>query len=547
MKDTAVLKWIYNNCEKRRAEGVVLVVLNAWSAVCVTLFAMFSKIVMDNAQDKDADALFKNALILCFLIISQIIARVVASFVEAIGQGKSEIRLKTNVFSNIIYSKYANVNERHSGDLMARLTADVTVVSDSYIHILPTLVGYLVRIISAAIALWTLDKRFALIFIVCGTILIFVAALFRKKLKSLHLAVQKRDARVRSFMQEMLENLFAVKVFGIEEKIIKRSHKQQKKFYREKVRKKSFSILATISFSLAFATGFLAAVSYGAFGVLNGMMTFGTVIAIIQLVNQLQSPVMGVTSVLPSFYAMIASAQRLMEISEIEKDDSQCDYSVSYEDFKKIKAENISFGYADEKVISDISFSVNKGDFVGIKGPSGAGKSTIFKLITGLYSADEGSISIETEKGDYACQKTRHLFSVVPQGNMLFSGTIRENVTMLKPDATESEIKEALSDACAEFVYDIDGGLDFVLSEDGGGISEGQAQRLAVARALLGNGKILLMDESTSALDSESEKKLIENLKARKDITVLFITHRESVLFNCDYEITVLNGKVQES
>lgn len=547
MKDTAVLKWIYNNCEKRRAEGVVLVVLNAWSAVCVTLFAMFSKIVMDNAQNKDADALFKSALILCFLIMSQIVARVVSSFVEAIGQGKSEIRLKTNVFRNIVYSRYANVNERHSGDLMARLTADVTVVSDSYIHILPTLVGYLVRIASAAIALWTLDKRFALIFIICGTILIFVAAAFRKKLKSLHLAVQKRDSRVRSFMQEMLENLFAVKVFGIEEKIIKRSQKQQKKFYREKVRKKSFSIIATISFSLAFAAGFLAAVSYGAYGVLNGTMTFGTVVAIIQLVNQLQSPVMGVTSVLPSFYAMIASAQRLMEISEMEKDDSQCDYSVSYDDFKKIKAENISFGYADEKVISDISFSVNKGDFVGIKGPSGAGKSTIFKLITGLYSADKGSISIETEKGDYACQKTRHLFSVVPQGNMLFSGTIRENVTMLNPHATEELIQKALSDACAEFVYDIDGGLDFVLSEDGGGISEGQAQRLAVARALLGNGKILLMDESTSALDSESEKKLIDNLKARKDITVLFITHRESVLFNCDYEITVLNGKVQES
>lgn len=547
MKDTAVLKWIYNNCEKRRAEGVVLVVLNAWSAVCVTLFAMFSKIVMDNAQNKDEDALFKSALILCFLIISQIVARVVSSFVEAIGQGKSEIRLKTNVFRSVVYSRYASVNERHSGDLMARLTADVTVVSDSYVHILPTLVGYLVRIVSAAIALWSLDKRFALIFIICGAILIFVAVAFREKLKSLHLAVQKRDARVRSFMQEMLENLFAVKVFGIEEKIIKRSQKQQKKFYREKVRKKSFSILATISFSLAFATGFLAAVSYGAYGVLNGTMTFGTVVAIIQLVNQLQSPVMGVTSVLPSFYAMLASAQRLMEISEMEKDDSQCDYSISYDDFKKIKAENISFGYADEKVISDISFSVNKGDFVGIKGPSGAGKSTIFKLITGLYSADEGSISIETEKGDYACQKTRHLFSVVPQGNMLFSGTIRENVTMLNPQATEEEIQKALSDACAQFVYDIDGGLDFVLSEDGGGISEGQAQRLAVARALLGNGNILLMDESTSALDSESEKKLIENLKARKDVTVLFITHRESVLFNCDYEITILNGKVQES
>lgn len=547
MKDTAVLKWIYNNCGKRKAESVALVVLNAWSAVCVAMFALLSKVVIDNAQEKDSDALFKNALILLFLILSQILARVTASFIEAVSQGKAEIKLKTSVFKSIIYGEYAVASERHSGDLMTRLTADVSFVSDNYVHIFPTLVGYIVRISSAAVALLALDKRFAIVFIVCGIVVVLVATVFRKKLKNLHMKVQKRDARVRSFMQEMLENLFAVKVFGIEEKIINRSYKQQKKFYREKVKKKSFSVLATISFSLAFAAGFLAAVSYGAYGILKGTMTFGTVIAIVQLVNQLQSPVVGVTSVIPSFYSMIASAQRLMEISEIEKDDAECDLSITYNDFKEIKAEKVSFGYGDEKVISDATFAIKKGEFIGIKGPSGAGKSTVFKLITGLYSPDSGSIFVETEKGNYFCRKLRHLFSVVPQGNMLFSGSVKENITLLRPDATEEEIKNAISDACAEFVYDLDGGLDFVLSEDGGGISEGQAQRLAVARALLGEGKILLMDESTSALDSKSEERLLYNLKKREDITVLFITHRESVLESCDREIVVSDGKIEES
>ncbi len=547
MKDMATLKWIYNNCGKRWSEGVALVVLNAWSAVCVTLFAMLSKSVMDYAQAGDADNLFKGAIALLVLIISQILSRIVSSFVEAISQGKAEIKLKTNVFRSIIYGEYAKVNEHHSGDLMTRLTADVTYVSDNYVHIFPALVGYVVRILSAAVALFALDRRFAIIFVVCGVLVVTVAAIFRKNLKVLHQKVVMRDARVRSFMQEMLENLFAVKVFGIEEKIIKRSHKQQRKFYREKVKKKSFSILATIGFSLAFAAGFLAAISYGSYGILNGTMSFGTVVAIVQLVNQLQSPVVGATSVIPSFFSMLASAQRLIEIAEIDKDTAVCDEAITYDDFKRIKAEAVAFGYGEENVISNATFSVEKGEFVGVKGPSGAGKSTIFKLITGLYETNEGSIYIETNKGIHFCRNTRHLFSVVPQGNMLFSGSVRENITMLYPDASDDEISLAITDACAEFVYDLENGLDFMLGEDGAGISEGQAQRLAVARALLGKGKILLMDESTSALDEQSEKRLLANLKNRKDLTIIFITHRQSVLDCCAREIEVLEGRIAEN
>lgn len=545
--DISVLKWIHKSCGKRSRESVALTFLNAWSALCVTLFAILSKTVMDNAESHNREALIKNVIILFLLIASQIISRIVSSYIEAVSQGKAEIALKTRIFSSIIYGTYADSAERHSGDLMTRLTADVLTVSDTYVHILPALTGYAVRILTGAAALFMLDRRFAFIFIVCGVLLIITAALLRKTLKTLHRKVQEKDSRVRSFMQEMLENLFAIKVFGIEDKIINRSIKQQKKFYREKVRKKSFSILASIGFSIAFAAGFLGAMAYGSYGVLEGTMTFGTVVAIIQLVNQLQSPIMGFTGIIPSFFGMTASAQRLIEISSGERELKKDTDAVDYECFNRIKASHVSFGYGEDSVFKDCSFVIEKGDFVGIKGPSGAGKSTIFKLIAGLYNADEGEIHIETSYGNIPCKEARSLYSVVPQGNMLFSGTVRENITMLRPEATEEEIEKALNDACAEFAYDLENGLDFVLGENGAGISEGQAQRLAIARALLGKGKILLMDEATSALDNESEATLLEKLSVRKDLTILFITHRESVLEKCGKIITVADGKIDES
>ena len=546
MKDTSVLKWIYRNCGKRNKETVALIVLNSWSALCVTLFAMLSKTVMDNAQNGEKDALLKNVLLLLVLILSQMVARVLSSLVEAISQGRAEIDLKSAIFSSIIMGEYAESVERHSGDLMSRLTADVQMVSENYVHILPATVAYLVRIFTAAIALYSLDKNFAVIFIFCGLLFVLVAALSRKHLKTLHRRVQEKDSKVRSFMQEMLENLFAVKVFGIEEKVIRISLKQQKKFYHEKVKKKSFSILAGIGFSLAFAVGFLAAVAYGSFGILNGAMTFGTVVAIIQLVNQLQSPAVGITSVIPTFFGMITSAQRLIEISGSKETDIEL-ADVSYEDFVKLRMEKAVFGYGEEKVITDANFTVNKGEFIGIKGPSGSGKSTIFKLLTGLYPTDGGRVVVETEDDELDCKYTKRLFSFVPQGNMLFSGTVRENVTMLSPKATDEEIEQALKIASAEFAYELEGGLDFVLGEAGAGISQGQAQRLAIARALLGEGKILLMDESTSALDNETEKAVVDNLKSIEDLTVLFITHRETVLEQCDRTITASDGKIWEN
>ncbi len=546
MKDMSVIKWIYKNCGKRNKEGVALVVLNAFAAVCATLFAVASKSVMDSAEGGNREALIKNVAMLLVLLFVQLFSRIASSFVEAISQGKAEISLKSMVFSKLVYGEYAESIERHSGDLMSRLTSDVLFVSEQYVHILPNTISNLLKLGTAIIALYTLDKRFFIVILVCSVLVPLLIGVSRKYIKDLHRKVREKDSLVRSFMQEMLENLFAVKVFGIEEKIINISLKQQKSFYHQKVKKKSFSILASIGFSIAFSIGFLIAIAYGSFGVLNGTMTFGSVIAITQLVSQLRAPAVSISSVVPTFYSMIASAQRLMEISNSKSEEIEYP-EMDYDEFVKIRVENATFGYKEEKVINNASFTINKGEFVGIKGPSGAGKSTLFKLITGLYPLDNGSAVIETTKGDMDCKYTKRLFSFVPQDNMLFSGTVRENITILNPDVTDDEIKKALESSAAEFAYDLDGGLEFELGEAGEGVSQGQAQRLAIARALLGKGKVLLMDEATSALDSETEKRVMNNLKNKDEITVVFITHHEKILEDCDRTITVENCTVSEN
>lgn len=544
MKDREAVRWIRRHCGKRGAECAVLVALNAYSAVCVTLFALLSKAVIDCAQRGDGEGFLRWAVLFLLLIVSQMASRAVSAVVEAMSRGKAEMCLKTHIFSNLIYGEYASVKKRHSGELSARLSADVGVVSDTAVHLLPAVTAYIIRIIGAGAALFAMDKRFAFAFLLCAVLVALFAALIRKPLKSIHSSVQEKDAGVRSYMQEMAENLFAVKIFKIEDKVIEKSKLLQKTLYKAKVQKQSFSAAASIGFSLAFGVGFLAAVVYGASGILKGTLTFGTVTAVIQLVNQLQAPTSGITGVLPSFFSMTASASRLMEL-ECGKEENP-DINLKYDDFVKIQASNLSFAYDDgEAVIKNSSFEIAKGDFAVICGESGAGKTTLFKLITGLYTPDEGKVEVIMNDRAVSGTCCRELFSYVPQGNMLFSGTIRENLTILNPEAGDGEIEAALKTACADFVWDLPEKTEFVLGESGAGLSEGQAQRIAIARALLGKGKILLMDEATSALDPETEKRLLSNLKSLGDITLVFITHREAVLKESNKILRAENGSIQ--
>lgn len=544
MKDTAAIKWIRQSTGNRDAEGAVLILLNALIAVCTTLFAVLSKSVIDAAQKGDFYSLRRYVIILSSVILLQVLSRVFAYLIEAASQGKAEICIRTRVFSSILGGNFAEMGSYHSGELMTRLTADVSVVSEAAVHIVPAAVLNIVKLVSAAVTLLALDRKFAFVFIVCGIAVSAAAAILRNPIKKFHRMVQEKDGKLRSFLQEYIENLFAVKVFGIEKKTVSRSEKRQKALYRAKLKRAGFSIISQLGFSFAFAVGFLAAVAYGANGILTGTMTFGTVTSLILLVNQLQSPVSGITAIIPSFFSMTASASRLAEITEKSGEETKTE-SIDYSSFKGIEAKNLSFDYDGEPVIVNADFSINKGDFIGICGRSGAGKTTLFKLLTGLYKPVSGEVLIKTENGIKNADVLRNLISFVPQSNMLFSGTIRENITLLNRNATDTEIENALKISCSDsFVKSLPMGLETVLSEDGGGISQGQAQRLAIARAVLSGKKILLMDEASSSLDTETERRFIENLKKMDGITVLFITHREEVLRNCGKIIEISGGEI---
>lgn len=537
MKDRTAVKWIRQNTGNRDAEGAGLVLLNALIAVCTTLFAVISKSVIDFAQKGDLKSLKKYAVILFAAIAVQMSARIFSTLLEAVSQGKTEICLKTRVFSSILNGNFAKMSFYHSGELMTRLTADVSVVSELSVHIVPAAVLNVVKIFSSAVTLLALDRNFALVFIVCGSTVSFVALILRNPIKKFYRRVLEKDEKLRSFMQETVENLFAVKIFGIERKMVRRSEKKQKELYVAKLKKIGISVVSQLGFSFAFSMGFLAAVAYGANGILKGTMTFGTVTSLILLVNQLQSPILGITGIIPSFFSMVTSASRLAEITENEIETEKIE-NISYEDFEAIDVTSLTFNYDGEPVIENADFTIDKGDFVGICGRSGAGKTTLFKLLTGLYEPVSGSVSVRTVNGIKNADCLRSLISFVPQSNMLFSGSLRENITLLNPNATDEDIEEALKLACAdEFVESLPAGLETKLGEDGSGISQGQAQRLAIARALLSGRKILLMDEATSSLDAETERRFIENLKAIDGITVLFITHKIEVLENCSRTI----------
>ena len=292
------------------------------------------------------------------------------------------------------------------------------------------------------------------------------------------------------------------------------------------------------------------ALIYGGVKILGDLLSYGSLSAILQLVNNVQVPFASLSNVLPKYYAMVASSERLMEIEDIESevDTPYVDAKSTYENMLGIKIDGVEFSYDREKVLVDASFYINKGDFVMIEGSSGVGKSTLIKLLLGVYGVDGGKIEIKTNDGVIAVDKsTRTLFSYVPQGNMIFSGTIKENVTFVNESATEEQIVNALKISCAyEFISKLPAGLETVVGENGVGLSEGQVQRLAVARAILCDAPIVLLDEATSALDERTEEELLKNLKALENVTLIIITHKKAAAEICNRRIKINQKNIVE-
>ena len=550
MKKNSTLKWIFDNSKKQRVKIVLLLIGNALFSLLSVVFALLIREIIDSASvHKDVDRLISFAVAIICVVFLQFGFRVFINALTENIKARLELDYKSQLFRSILNKKHEKLNGYHSGELLTRLTSDVSIVSDGVSSILPTVVSALSRLICAVVVLVVLDPIFALAFFVAGSLVFLVITFLREKLKGYHKKTQETDGKVRSFMQECIENLLAVKVFAVNEKIEGQANALQEKNYKIKMKRMRYSVVGHATYNFIFSAGYLFALIYGGVKILNEVLTYGSLSAILQLVNNVQVPFASLSNVLPKYYAMIASAERIMEIEEVEEEPRaiKINKEAVYKKMNGIAIENVSFTYDRDKVLDNASIYINKGDFVAITGTSGVGKSTLMKLMLGVYPLDSGKVYIDSGEPLALDNSTRPLFSYVPQGNMLFSGTLRDNVTFIRSDASDEEIDRALTISLAkQFIDQLPEGLNTVVGENGVGLSEGQIQRIAIARAVLTRSPILLLDEATSALDEHTEKMVLDNLKTIEDITLIIVTHKKAALEICNRNIQIKQKKIYE-
>ncbi len=550
--DKKTTAWILRNTKAQLGYVVLLGILSALIAYAGVAMAQLARGIVDSAAyDRDMNKVIIYAVALLALTMTQIGMGVFNNVMSFNANAKLEIVLKSKLFETMIKKDYAKVTSFHTGELMNRLTSDIGVITGAIVNIIPNVIYFLVKLVGILIILFSIDWRFAIVFVIGGAIVMTFLLLFKGKLKNMHKRAQESDGKTRSFMQESLASLLVIKVFNRYKRITDESDKLQMNNFRIRRKRNYISIGASLGFSVVFTLGYMYGLVWGSFMILSGAITYGILTEILALVSQIQTPVQGLTSVVPQYYQALASAERIIEIEEFpdehEYDDNEkIDNEKLYSELSSVEFENITFAYDRDTVLEDTSLSIKKGDFVVITGISGIGKSTLTKLLLDVFPVKKGEIYFKLNDGGkvYADRNTRCMFAYVPQGNFLLSGTIRENISFVRPDASDEEIMAAAKIACADFIEELPEGLNTVLGEKGMGLSEGQVQRVAIARAILCNAPMIILDEATSALDEATEIRLLRNIENLKNKTCILISHKKAANEVCNKEVRIEDKKI---
>lgn len=549
------LAWLWRASSGIRWEVLLLLVADVINGVSGVALAWMMREMIDSAVDRNMRGFVLYALLFVAVIVAQLLLRAFVRWFKEHALSTLENKLKLRLFSVLLDRDYASVTGIHSEEWMNRLVSDTSIAANGIVSIVPEASGMIVMLISAVGAtLWML-RKVTWIVLPVGVMIVLMGYLFRKKLKALHKRIREADGALRVTMSERLSEMILVRTFQREKDAEQQAAEAMEKHRDARLKRSRYSCSANFLYGLLMRSAYAGAAIFCGVGILNGTLTYGTFAAVLQLVSQIQTPFANLTGYLPQYYATIASAERLMEAEAFLRDCEQPkkdaeEIASFYRDvFCGIGIEDVTFTYrpdaeiAHTVVFEHLCAQIGKGETVVLTGASGSGKSTLLKLLLCLYYPEKGGCSLRSTNGaEPLTAAWRGLFAYVPQGNRTISGTIRALLTFGDNSITEDAIRTALTVACADFVWELPDALETVLGERGSGLSEGQLQRLSIARAILTNHPILLLDEATSALDEATEAELLLHLREMTNRTVLIVTHRKKALEIADREWVLEDG-----
>ncbi len=540
------MRWLMSYTKPYLGRILFMMAVTLSSSVISLIMVTVSKNIIDKATEgKEFKSLIAGYLLLTLALQG---LGVISSLLSTVLNEKFSFGIRKQIYEKIIHSHWMDVKRYHTGDLMTRLTSDAGNIADGIIGTIPSIMILAAELLMVFFTLFHYSRLLACFAVLVAPVAGVVSWWFGRRLKKLQVKVQESEAAYRSFLQESLANLLVVKAFALEAHSTERLTELREDRFHWVFKRARMGMAGSATISVTFQLGYIAALAYGALLISTKAITYGTMSVFLTLVNRVQSPIMGLTHQIPKVVSVLASAGRVMELQNIPLEQKE-EVRIKTEELG-VEIKHLTFGYTEEKVLENVSLDIKPGEFVAIVGESGVGKTTMIRLLMSFMSNMEGEVSFYNAYGERmrASAGTRNFIAYVPQGNTLFSGTVRENIEMGNPDATEEEIYEALKLAAGyEFVMGLPKGLDTAIGEKGHGLSEGQAQRIAIARAFVRKSPFLILDEATSSLDEATELSVLEGLQHLKPKpTCLIITHRKSVLKYCDREIKIENTKTIE-
>ena len=534
------MKWLWRAWRGNQLQAVLNASLGLLSVVVSLAQVWAIQHAIDVASHTAEGSLYWAVAYMGLLILANFAISISSIWVRNILGIRAQNRMQQRMLDRILRSEWRGKERMHSGDVINRLEGDVGNVVSFLTETLPGALSTLAMFLGAFFYLFSMDKWLALIIIVMLPLFLAVSKIYVNQMRHFTRQVRDSDSKVQSVLQETVQNRMLIKTLESDTMMVDRLENTQSELRQNVVKRTMFSVFSNLILNFGFALGYLVAFLWSALRMSAGTLTFGGMTAFLQLVNRIQGPARGLTKLVPAFVSVFTAAERLMELEEDPMEEQG--EPIELEGPCGVQLEAISYEYepTDGKVIDNLSFDFYPGSCTANLGETGAGKTTLVRLILALLRPQSGEVSIYNEKMKKTLSPRMCCnFVYVPQGNTLMSGTIRENLRLGKLDATDEEMKEVLMQACAGFVFDLPKGLDTSCAESGGGVSEGQAQRIAIARALLRNRCIMLFDEATSALDPDTERQLLQNILQKRDKTVIFITHRPAVVDYCDQTLKI--------